>query len=265
MAEFYPPFFEDEIGDNIGEGAESKVFEFGENFVLKEPNDTGFAERILKNIEPVDEEDSKKVQQLIEYMASEEHFRHSKEDYDRLKTIFGDMLVDTTYVIGEPRQGNSTGHYIFQNRIEGKTWHDFSTKLNDERREKFLNEHKDEFITLVGGARKVLIETGGLMDLWSENVFVDQGGNRERLAIIDPGTPTELNRFLDGKLPVPKQLQLEMTKRIQKMVKDLDQYKENLGLSADEEIEMNNRFEMTEQEYENAKRILAEKCEKLLK
>lgn len=260
MSESYPPFSEEKIGDQIGEGKENIVHSFDSDMVLKEPNIEAFTQRISETVTSGSEEEKAQLDQLIEYFKSVEHFKTSQKDYSNLKNIFGEMLADSMYVLGEPREGNETGHYIFQKKIEGETWQNYANRLSEDEIREFVDLHKDEFITLIGGARKVLVETGGLMDLWEGNVIVEQSQDKERIKIIDYGTPSEYKMVLNGELPLPKGTLKDFTSKIISMLGTLDRYTESLNLTPQEKDAMNKQFNMTEDDYVAAKNELLKKC-----
>ncbi len=255
------PFNENALGELVGEGAESKVTEIHPGYVVKEPNTQKMLDKFIEGFRPENVDEQQMLRDIAYYFESDEHFKNYKKDFVQLKEIFGAMLTDTDFVIGEPREGNKSGHYIFQKKVDGVVWTDFSKSLTPQQHETFLSDHRAELLTLIGGARKVLVEFGSPMDLWGGNVMVEQKGKNERLVLIDPGAPSEFRTLIDGGLvaKLPQRMRKLFSNIILEATSSLDEYIKALDLSETEQQEINKQFGITDDLYETAKNELRQK------
>jgi len=244
------------IAFNVPEGTETKDIEH--THVLKEPRGVNYFEALAEKFPPKTEEEEKAVEKLSNYFDSQEHFENSGRDYKIMKEIFGDLLADTQYIIGEPREGNELGFYILQEKINGKNWTEFSKGKTSEQNQEFLMQHRDQLINLIGGARKVLIETGASVDIWGDNVMVDKNDN---FVLIDPGSPSELERHYDELTKLPKDMSTLLAENLHQRARDLERYPSVIEMADEEISEMNKRFGFTDDQYEKASKKLMSRCE----
>lgn len=141
------------IAFDIPEAIDPKHIEY--KHVLKELRSVNYFEALAEKFPPQNEIEKQAVQKLSEYFDSKEHFLNSEKDYKLMKEILGDLLPETQYIIGEPREGNELGFYILQERINGKTWTEFTNDKSSQQNQEFMMQHRNKLINLIGGARKV--------------------------------------------------------------------------------------------------------------
>ncbi len=246
------------IAFDVPEGIDPKDIEY--NHVPKEPRGVNYFEALADKFPPQNETEKQAVQKLSEYFNSREHFLNSGKDYKLMKEIFGDLLPETQYIIGEPREGNELGFYILQERINGKTWTEFTKGKSSQQNQEFMMQHRDQLINLIGGARKVLIETGASVDIWGDNIMVDEN---EKFVLIDPGTPSELESHLSDLHQLPKEMRTLLANNLLKRVNDLSKYPLAIEMTAEEVQLMNEKFGFTQYQYEQASSQLVSRCESL--
>lgn len=246
------------IAFNVPEGADPKDVEY--KHVLKEPRGINYFEALADKFPPQNETEKHAIQKLSEYFDSREHFLNSGKDYKLMKEIFADLLPETQYIIGEPRVGNELGFYILQERINGKTWTEFTKGKSSEQNQEFMMQHRNQLINLIGGARKVLIETGASVDIWGDNIMVDEN---EKFVLIDPGSPSELERHLSDLQQLPKEMRSLLAANLLKRVNDLSKYPLAIEMTSEEVQLMNERFGFTQEQYEQASSRLVSMCESL--
>jgi len=126
---------------NVPEGADPKDIKY--KYVLKEPREVNYFEALADRFPPQNETEKQAVQKLSEYFDSREHFLNSGKDYKLMKEIFGDLLPETQYIIGEPSEGNELGFYILQERINGKTWTEFTKGKSSQQNQEFMMQHRE--------------------------------------------------------------------------------------------------------------------------
>lgn len=266
MREHYaPPFDESRIRSaKVSKGgAESKISKLGNDHILKEPQNISFIEALAVDHPPVSAEEQHAIDELAAYFKSRERLINTKHDFDELRKIFGQSLAETSFVVGEPREGNESGTYIFQEKVHGKTWTEFSQEKTEDEKRAFRERNRVDLIRLIGGARKVLIAFGSPVDLWSDNVMVRD--EDEKLILVDPGTPSELSRHLDTiLLKLPHSMRGTISEKIRHTVHNLDRYLQKLNLTPTERTNMNSIFQVNEQEYEEAKQALYAKLQTLV-
>lgn len=271
-----PLFFEDSqtiIKEETWGGAENKVSSIAFNVseessnevvydhVLKEPQKVNYVDALAKKYPPKNNIEIETIKDLSNYFNSKERFINSQKDWKLMEEIFVDTLPKTQYIIGEPRFGNDLGFYIIQEKVHGETWSKFASKKSREENQNFMMEHRDQLIKLIGGAIKTLIETGGTVDIWGDNLMVDENNH---FFLVDPGVPSDLNRHFDKLLKLPEEMRELLSKNLLTRVSDLDKYPSSINMSDEEISKMYEDFEMTKKQYEEAKNQLIEKCKVLV-
>jgi hypothetical protein len=246
------------IAFKVPEGIDLENIEY--THVLKEPRGLNYFESLAERFSPQNETEEQAVQKLSEYFNSREHFMNSGKDYRLMKKVFGDLLPDTQYIIGEPRKGNELGFYILQKRINGKTWTEFTKDRSPEQNKEYMMQHRDQLIDLIGGARKVLIEIGASVDIWGDNIMVDEKGN---FVLIDPGSPSELERHFSDLTSLPKEMRSLLANNLLKRATDLKGYPNAVEMTNEEIEKMNEKFGFTQEQYEQATSRLVSRCEML--
>ena len=269
-------FFEQshEIKEETWGGAENKVssiaFKVPEGIdptnieythVLKEPRGINYFEALAEKFPPHNEKEAETIRKLSQYFDSKEHFKNSGNEYKMMKEVFGDLMPDTQYIIGEPREGNELGFYILQQRINGKTWTEFTKGRSSAQNKEYMMQHRDQLIDLIGGARTVLIETGASVDIWGDNLMVDEEGN---FVLIDPGSPSELERNFSDLMQLPKNMRVLLADNLIQRAADLKGYPEALEMTNEEVEKMNEKFALTQKQYEEATARIIGRCETLL-
>jgi hypothetical protein len=244
------------IAFNVPEGTEPGNIEY--DHVLKEPKGSNVFRVLAQYYPPETQAERDAVDSLAEHFDSREHFERYSSDYGLMKETFGDLLPDTRFIIGEPRERNEHGFYIIQELIRGQTWTEFSkTKSPEEKKELFLRR-RNQLINLIGGARKVLIETEGPVDIWGDNLMVDE---EENFVLIDPGSPSELARNYKRFIRLPKGMRGKLAGIFYKRAVDLERYPSVIGMTEGEITEMNRRFGFTQDQYEKASYKLLSICD----
>ena len=270
------PFFEKshDVKEESWGGAENKVssiaFNLPENIdrknieythVLKEPRGLNYFDVLAEKYPPTSEEEKQAIKELSDYFNSKEHFFNTQKDYRTMGEIFGDALPETQFILGEPREGNPLGFYILQEKINGETWTKYSAKKSSEENQEFMMKHRCQLMGLIGGARKSLVELGAAVDIWGDNIMVD---GQENIKLIDPGSPSELERHFDALLKLPKDMRTLLANNFLLRLNDLEKYPSSIGMTSEEIESMNKTAGITDEEYENAKKQLRERCERLL-
>lgn len=246
------------IAFKVPEGIDPKEIEY--NYVLKEPRGINYFDALAEKFPPQNEAEKQAVQKLSEYFDSKERFLNSAKDYKFMKEIFGDLLPETQYIIGEPRKDNEQGYYILQQKINGKTWSEFSKGKPSQENQEFLMLHRNQLMDLIGGARKVLIESGATVDIWGDNLMVDEN---DKFVLIDTGSPSELERQFTDLLELPKDMRSRLADTLLRRVTDLNKYPASIEMT-DQEIKlMNEKFSFTQEQYEQASNQLLSRCETL--
>lgn len=144
----------------------------------------------------------------------------------------------------------------------GKTWTEFSRGKASEQNQEFLMQHREQLINLIGGARKVLIETGASVDIWGDNIMVDEN---ENFVLIDPGSPSELERHYDDLTKLPEDMRTMLASNLLQRARDLERYPSVIEMSDEEVSEMSDRFGFTNGQYEEASKRLMSRCETMAK
>jgi hypothetical protein len=129
-------------------------------------------------------------------------------------------------------------------------------------RQRFLEQNKDECAKMVWGARKALVELGATVDLWGENIMIENGS---KLTLVDPGSPSELGRHIQRLSRLPKPMRKFIANSLFERLDELEQYPSMLKLDQGEREELNERFGVTDEGYEKAKHELRGKCAELAK
>jgi hypothetical protein len=248
------------IAFDVPEGTKPESVEY--DHVLKEPAGANIFEALAEKFPPSTESEEQAINDLIEYSDSKESFINSKNDYEAMKEIFGDLLADTQYIIGKPRGDNELGFYILQDKVKGSTWTEFSKGKDRNQNQESIMQQREQLIELTGGARKALVELGATVDIWGANLMVDEN---ENFVLIDPGTPSELERHFDTLLALPKNMRSNLAENLIKRVDDLDKYSSTLEMTKDEIESMNESAGITDEQYEGAKKGLRDRCEQLAK
>jgi hypothetical protein len=246
------------IAFNVPDGIDPENIEY--THVLKEPRGINYFEALAEKFPPQDEAEKSAIIKLSQYFDSAEHFTNSGADYQLMKKVFEDLLPDTKYIIGEPTEDNELGFYILQKRVNGKTWSEFSKNRTSEQNKEYMMQHRDQLIDLIGGARKILIETGACVDIWGDNIMVDEHGD---FVLIDPGSPSELERHFTDLIQLPKEMRSLLANNLLKRATDLQDYPSAIEMTKEEIDEMNKIFEFTQDQYEEATNILVRSCEQL--
>lgn len=248
------------IAFDVPEGIDPKNIEY--THVLKEPRGVNYFDALGEKFPPKTDEEKRVLKNLSEYFNSTDHFINSASDYKAMGEIFKGLLPETHFIIGEPRQGNERGFYILQDRINGKTWSEFTKNRSSDQNQEFMMKHRNQLINLIGGARRVLVELGGTVDIWGDNIMVD---NEEHFLLIDPGSPSEFERLFDSLLKLPKDMRTYIAKVLLIRLNDLEKYPSSINMSEDEINAMNESAGITGEQYEEARKKQLSKCEQLTK
>lgn len=246
------------IAFNVPEGIDPQNIEY--THVLKEPRGVNYFDALGEKFPPTTEVEKQALSTLSEYFNSKQHFINSANDYKTMGEVFGQLLPETHFIIGEPRQGNELGFYTLQERINGKTWSEFTKNRSNELNQEFMMQHRNQLINLIGGARKVLVELGATVDIWGDNIMVDE---QENFRLIDPGSPSELERHFGSLLKLPKDMRIYLAQGLLVRLIDLEKYPSSIEMSPDEITAMNESMGITEVQYEEAKKKLQTRCEQL--
>jgi hypothetical protein len=105
-----------------------------------------------------------------------------------------------------------------------------------------------------------LIETGASVDIWGDNIMVDEN---ENFVLIDPGSPSELERHLSDLHQLPKEMRSLLATNLLKRVNDLSKYPSTIEMTSEEIQLMNVEFGFTQDQYEQASSRLVNTCESL--
>lgn len=74
----------------------------------------------------------------------------------------------------------------------------------------------------------------------------------EKFVLIDPGSPSELERHLSDLHQLPKEMRSLLAANLLKRVNDLSKYPLAIGMTAEEVQLMNEKFDFTQDQYEQA-------------
>ncbi len=230
------PFDESNLKSYVGMGKESIVSRFEENgkrYVVKEVNpiDKDLLEEGIIEV---------KDQDRLEYLKSAQALKSLNEQYQELKEIFGDSLVDTVFVRGHERLTGNPTNYIIQREILGQTLREAGSGLSKPQREEFVLKHRDELINIVYRAKRATVRFRVPIDTNQANFIIeDETGH---IYLVDPGTPRSLRRRLEEN--VTKKLEnstrpvrpaaLKGANNIVRRYTVLDRLEQELKLSEDE-------------------------------
>lgn len=232
------------------------------DYVLKEPKKTNYIDTLTAIFPAKKHSEKSAIKKLSKYMNSEEHFLVTKKDYELARNILGDLVPECMFLKGPRRTTNKAGLYIIQKKVHGQTWKEYSKGISWKNNYAFILEKKEQLSILIVGAMKILIETGGTIDIWENNLMLDENDN---FVIVDIGTPSELQLNFNTLLKLPFEMRRYLAINTQKRLEELESYINFLEIKQYELKQLQRKLNFTSTEYVMAKDKLMKTLESLKK
>jgi len=180
-------------GNLIDKGNDFNVYEFGDEYVVKLPNEEHQEERPYNNMSP-------------------EFYERLVDDYSVLKGIFGENLAETYFF--PPSKEWESNYRIIQKRYKSE---EFLSNLSGQELIQFIKEHKEEFRDIVNKVKQAQEHFGVPVDLTPRNLVFHEG----KLIIIETDCPTE--RF-NHRSDYERKIEREMNRiaLVEELVKQID-------------------------------------------
>jgi hypothetical protein len=132
-----------------------------------------------------------------DYLKRFELATYKQSDFQTMKGIFGEYLLDTRYVYGHSSVDASPTIYAVQpRRIEGVT---LNTVSQQEKAELIAADpsFRQQMLEIMWGAKKTMTVLGEFPDIFEGNLIREAGTGR--VYMIDPHSPSFFHDYIRGK------------------------------------------------------------------
>lgn len=239
--------FSESVGDFVGKGRESTVWNLGPEWVIKNAN-------------RLNELGKTRTNEQIEKMRSAETIKTYNKEQQRLEEIFGkDNFRRTYFVYGKDLSGKE-GYLAVQKMVVGEQLVKDGESLNEGMERRLLLDNREEFKKIIWAVKKVIVEYGLPGDFHLGNLIKESvTGN---LVFVDFGSPSMDSNFIfnddsyESKSPY-------LIENAIKRLERLDRYVELLNLSKQEVEDLNSQFSFSEEEYDKRTRRLEDRVVEL--
>lgn len=216
------PYDTKDIINELPSGSMSLVHELlikGQQYVVKEPN----SELAEKNPD------------FFASTKTERYLENIKKDYEDYRVIFGDRIPETMFVRGNDKITGEPTNYIFQKKIEGKSFESTLNSLDGAQKTQFIRDNREQLLDLLWGSKEAMLKYGCLPDFHGGNLIVDSGDGK--IYFVDPGLLRDTKDETERGNLIPILHRIETVEAIENMLAVTNEEKAQLDAKIGHEID----------------------------
>lgn len=220
-------------GKTIGSGYESEVFMIGDDMVMKKVN-------------LVNAKGEERSLEMIKYLRSPERIKEMIHTQKILLDIFGEEHFEKTEFIYANDPDGNEGFLLFQKFIPGKVLSELiGTEYKDSK--EMVEKNRDQFKDIVWGLKKAFIVFGVPIDFHPGNLI--QNKNTGEIKVIDTGIPSDEYTVVSSDKIINRTINtFEIAYR---RLERINRYERFLNLSDEEKDTLNQKYKITDADYES--------------